>query len=86
MQHGAGRKVLRIPSFYDGGDLAEMIKGLPDRLQYALLYSIWKAASYARREAQTQTRREWAQAYVDGRIKKHRATKHQGARVEVLPA
>lgn len=85
MQHGGGREVLRVPQFFDGGDLAEHILSLPERLQYSLLYTIWKTAYYARSQAQAETRHEWAQAIADGRIRKHRATKTRGARVEIIP-
>lgn len=86
MHNGSGREVLRVPEFYDGGDLAAHIIALPERLQYALLYAIWKTASYARSQAMTETRQTWAQAFADGRIKKRRATKSRGARVEIVAA
>lgn len=79
MHNGSGREVLRVPDFFDGGDLVEHIKAMPERLQYALLYSIWNTASNARHEAQSQTAQEWAQAYQDGRIRKRR----RGGRVSV---
>lgn len=85
MHHGGGREVLRVPEFYDGGDLEAAIIALPERLQYALLYSIFKTASEARTQAQTETRLQWAQAINDGRIRKRRATKTRGARVEIIP-
>lgn len=84
MQHGAGREVWKIPQFYDGGALADHILAMPERVQYALLFSMWKMASEARTQAHNETRAKWAQAYVDGRIKKHRATKTRGARVEIV--
>jgi hypothetical protein len=86
MQHGGGREVLRVPSFSDNGALEAHILALPDRLQYALLYTIWNTASAARHQAQDETKRTWAQAFADGRIKKHRANKHRGARVEIVEA
>lgn len=85
MQHGGGREVWLVPTFYDGGALAAHILEMPERLQFALLFSIYRTASEARRQAQEETRQTWAQAYVDGRIKKHRANKHRGARVEIIP-
>lgn len=85
MEHGAGREVWRIPAFYDGGALQEHILTMPPRLQYALIYSMHKMASTAKRQAEEETRAIWAQAYADGRLKKHRANRHRGAWVEVLP-
>jgi hypothetical protein len=84
MQHGGGREVLRVPEFYDGGALVAAILAMPERLQYALLYSIWNTAANARREAQDQTRAEYAQAFVDGRLKKRR--RNHRIFVDVLPA
>jgi hypothetical protein len=40
MHHGGGREVLAVPSFSDGGDLETSILAMPERLQYALLYTI----------------------------------------------
>lgn len=85
VSHGAGREVWRIPAFYDGGALRDHILTMPERVQYALLKTMYALASAARRQAQAETRREWAQAFVDKRIKKHRATKSRGPRVEILP-
>lgn len=84
MQHGAGREVWRMPSFFDGGALRDHILTMPPRLQYALIYSMYKMASYAKRQAQEETRQTWAQAYAEGRLKKHRANRHRGAWVEVI--
>lgn len=85
MQHGSGREVWRIPAFYDGGDLAAHIVAMPERLQYSLLYTIWKMARAAIDQGKAETRQEWAQAIHDGRIRKHRATKTRGPRVEIIP-
>lgn len=82
MHHGGGREVWRIPSFYDGGDLAEHITGLPERLQYALLYTLYTMASESRTQAKAETRREWAEAYSNKRI---RIKRRDGRRyVEIL--
>lgn len=85
VQHGSGREVWRVPPFFDGGDLEAHILAMPERLQYALLYTLYALARNARREAQAQTRQEWAQAFADGRIKKKRATSTRAARVEIIP-
>ena len=84
MQHGAGREVLRVPSFYDAGELRKHILELPERLQFALLKTIYAVASAAREQGSAETRQRWAQAFADGRIKKRRATKTRGARVEIV--
>ena len=84
IQHGGGREVLALPSFYDGGDLQEHILALPERLQFALLMTLYKTASAAKRQGESETRQTWAQAFADGRIKKRRATKTRAARVEIL--
>lgn len=84
MHHGSGREVLYFPRFYNNDDaIRTAILAMPERLQYALLYKIWQTASNARHEAQTQTRREWAQAIHDKRIRKR---KRKGAvTVEIIP-
>lgn len=85
MHHGGGREVWRVPEFYDNGALAEHIIALPERLQYALLYTLYQMASDARTQAQAETRHEWAQAIATNRIRKKRATKTRGARIEIIP-
>jgi hypothetical protein len=85
MHNGSGREVLRVPSFYDGGDLEATIITLPERVQYALLYSIWQTARNARYEAQEQTAQRWATAYKEKRIRQRRATRTRGPRVEIIP-
>lgn len=84
MEHGGGREVWQITQFFDGGGLAAHILAMPERLQYSLLFTIWKTASESRNQGQDETRAKWAQAYVDGKIKKRRATKIRGARVEIV--
>lgn len=85
MQHGGGREVLAVSSFYDGGDLEAAILAMPERVQYALLYSIWHTARNARYEAQEQTAQSWATAYKEKRIRQRRATRTRGSRVEIIP-
>lgn len=79
MHHGGGREVWRIPDFYDGGDLAAHIVAMPERLQYALLYSLYKMGNEARYQAQSETRAEWATAIAEKRIRRKRG------RVEIVP-
>lgn len=85
VHHGAGRVVLRVPEFYDNGDLDAHIRGMPDRLQYALLYTIYKTANYASEQARRATSHEWAAAYAEKRIRRRRASKTRPARVEIIP-
>lgn len=84
MHNGSGREVLEVKKFYDGGDLEAAILAMPERLQYALLYTIWSAADNARYEAQSRTAAKWSKAFVEKRIKARRANKHRGARVEII--
>ncbi len=80
MHHGGGREVLRIPPFYDGGALDAMILGMEERLQYALLYTLYKTACFARDAAVAETTEEWRSAVEEKRTRKRR-----GRRVEVVP-
>ena len=72
MHHGGGREVLRVPEFYDGGDLAAHIIAMPERLQYALLYSLYKLASEARGQGRFEATCEWRTAIIDKRIRRKR--------------
>jgi hypothetical protein len=83
MHHGAGREVLSVPRFYDGGDLRAAILAMPERLQYALLYTIWQTASNARTEAQAETRATWAKAVHEKRIRKRK--RGGTVRIEIIP-
>lgn len=84
VQHGGGREVWRVPRFYDGGAMESALLAMPEREQYALLLTMYEIASYARSQAQTETRQTWAQAFADGRIKKRRAARGRPARVEII--
>lgn len=72
MQNGSGREVLRVPEFYDRGELEAAILAMPAPVQYGLLYMIWNTASNARREAESNTAHKWAMAHAEGRIRKRR--------------
>jgi hypothetical protein len=72
MHNGSGREVLKVPEFYDRGELKAQILAMPEPVQYGLLYMIWNTASNARSEAQSQTAHKWAEAHQDGRIRKRR--------------
>jgi hypothetical protein len=84
VQHGGGREVWRVPAFYDRGALESHILAMPERVQFALLMTLYEAGRNAHAQAASETRQTWAQAFVDGRIKKHRATKSRGARIEII--
>lgn len=83
IHHGGGREVLEVPQFYDGGELEAHILAMPERLQYALLHTIYNTANNAREEARAEVRQEWAQAFVEKRIKKRR--KAGRVRVDIIP-
>lgn len=84
VQHGGGREVWKLPAFYDGGMTESELLALPERAQFGVLMMFYKLARNALDQGRAETRREWAQAYVDKRIKKHRATKYRGPRVEIV--
>jgi hypothetical protein len=72
VSHGGGREVWRVPMFYDGGDYQRALLAMPERLQYAALYTLYRMASESRREGADTTRREYNQAFVEKRLKKSR--------------
>jgi hypothetical protein len=72
MEHGGGREVWRVPQFYDGGDLAKMILALPERLQYALLHTMYSMGRNARSQAIAETNVEWKQAISEKRIRRRK--------------
>ena len=84
VSHGGGREVWAIPSFCDGGDYRRALLEMPERLQYAALYTLYKMASESRDEGASTTRAEYAQAFVDGRLKKSRV-KQGRRRVYIEP-
>lgn len=69
VHHGGGREVWRFPRFADGGDLQSHILAMPERLQYALAYSMIRLADDARREAASAKEYQWAKAHADKRLK-----------------
>lgn len=73
MQHGGGREVLRIPTFYDHGAFREALLAMPEPVQYATLYTIYEVASQGAAQRAGETRREWAEAFLDGRIRRKRS-------------
>lgn len=73
MQHGGGREVLRIPTFYDHGEFRAMLLSMPEPLLYATLYTIYNAADNARSQGVRETQHKWAEAFVDNRIRRKRS-------------
>jgi hypothetical protein len=78
MQHGGGREVLAVPAFYDGGALEAHILAMPERLQYAMLYTLYTIASEARRQGRGEATAEWRLAIADKRIRRRKG------RVEIV--
>ncbi len=72
IQHGGGRRVLKLKEFYDGGAMFKAVLAMPEREQYALLYTLYCTAEDAAQAAQAETSAQWAQAFADKRIKKRR--------------
>lgn len=84
VQHGGGREVWAVPSFYDGGEYERALLAMPERLQYAALYTLYNLARNARLEAIEQTESKYARAFVEGRLKKSRP-KRGRVRVTIAP-
>jgi hypothetical protein len=85
VHHGGGREVYRVPALYDRGALESHILSLPETMQFNLLMTLYRIGRQAYDQAEKLTRRNWAQAFVDKRIKKSRATKYRGPVVEIVP-
>lgn len=70
MHHGGGRHVLE---FYESTlPIASALLALPEREQYALAYTIFEQADECSAGARSAEAQRWAEAYVDGRIRKRR--------------
>lgn len=70
MHHGGGRHVLE---FYEGAlPIAAALLALPEREQYALAYAMFQQADECATAARADEAKRWADAYVDGRIRKRR--------------
>lgn len=72
MSHGAGTRVLKIRQFFDQGALKSFILAMPEREQYALLYTLFYQAEEAANIAASATRSEWVRAFLEKRIRKSR--------------
>ena len=72
MQHGGGRQVVAFPGIFDGGATVEHMLQMPAAILYGILYSHYYAATEADRRAREAVRQEWAEAFIEGRIRKSR--------------
>lgn len=72
VEHGGGFERLSLKAGQFNDEFVDALKAMPERLQYAALYTLWEAASDASRETAAAVRAEWAQAFCEGRIRKSR--------------
>lgn len=84
MHHGGGTRVVEVAGTYDRGEMLEAVKAMPEVALYGLLFSIYRSIEDSALFAAQETRREWAQAAIDKRIKVGRVKQGQ-RRVEILP-
>lgn len=73
--HGGGTEVLAMKSTYDAGEWRAALLAMPDEILYRLLWSIYATADEARTRGTKETSAKYAQAFVDGRLKKSRRTR-----------
>lgn len=84
-QSGSGRQVWCLPEFSDHGAMQKALLAMPERELYGLLYAMVSMADAARRQGISETENKWESAYLEGRIKKRRATRTRAARLEIEP-
>lgn len=72
MHNGSGREVLALGRGPDMAAMRAAFLAMDERTLYAVLYSIWRTATTTRSDSASETRTQWAQAYIDGRIRKKR--------------
>jgi hypothetical protein len=71
MHHGGGRHILE---FYESAlPVTTALLALPEREQYALAYAMFKQADECAVAARADEAKRWADAFVDGRIRKRRS-------------
>jgi len=71
MHHGGGRNVLEFSE--SALPIATALLALPEREQYALAYAIFEQANECADGARAAEAKRWADAFVDGRIRKRRS-------------
>lgn len=80
MHHGGGRHVLE---FYESAlPIASALLALPEREQYALAYTLFEQADECADGARAAEARRWADAFVDGRIRKRRSAGKRYVHIE----
>ncbi len=85
LEHGGGRRVIRFSPCYDNGAAEAALLALPEAVLYSILYGIATGAEQADRFARDQTSRDYASAFIEGRLRKSRP--RQGRRyVTIEPA
>lgn len=72
ISHGGGREVVRVPCFWDAGEMQAALLAMPERALYAVLFTIYKAAQDAAHVASTETAQRYGYAFLEGRMKKRR--------------
>lgn len=82
MSHGSGREVLRLPTVFDRGVGWDALLAMPEAALYSVLMLIYKTAQDARDAAASETRREWATAYDEKRIRIRRRDGRRWAEIE----
>lgn len=71
--HGAGSLVIRLPGTRATTIAVNAILTLPEPEQFAALWMLYDLAYEADRQARAETRTEYANAFVEGRLRKSRA-------------
>jgi hypothetical protein len=80
MHHGGGRHVLE---FYESAlPIASALLALPEQEQYALAYTLFEQADECADGARVAEARRWADAFVDGRIRKRRSAGKRYVHIE----
>lgn len=75
VEHGGGREVVQLHALTTEGLFLQSLLAMDERSCYAFLYSLYATAKDADSTARAETRREWADAFASGRIRKTRRTK-----------
>lgn len=73
MQHGGGREVLALGRGPDTEAMQAALLAMDERTLYAVLYSIYRTAESARKNAADETRTAWALAHHEKRIRKRKS-------------
>lgn len=79
--HGGGEERIRFAGGYQA-EMVDALHAMPSDARYLLLHQFSAAARDARYAAQDATAREYATAFVEGRLKKRR--KNNRVRVEIV--